>query len=541
MREDIVSSFLYGLLLVHNEGGGFATGTINLGGLIVAQVTNLSKVWTTYEGGPDNSGATFFEPTGIPEGFSVLGHYAQPNNRALLGSVLVGKDATDGSNPALVRPTDYALIWSSQSSRVKQDVPGYIWAPIPPNGYNAVGLIVTRRPDEPSLDKVRCVRSDLTTASEPDEWIWGQNKDVESNDFNIYKSRPNSGGNQASALSISTFLVQNSSGTPNSIPLLACLANANSSSSMPNLDQIHKIIQTYSPTIYFHPDEDYLPSSVDWFFVNGALLYKKGDESNPVSINSTGSNLPQGGSNDDSYWLDLPRDKNAGDNLKKGDLGSATAYIHIKPMLGGTYTDLAIWLFYPFNGASRAKVASFTVPLGKLGEHVGDWEHVTLRVSNFDGMLKQVYFAQHSGGQWVQASDLEFQEGNKVVAYSSLHGHASYPRSGLVLQGGDFIGVRNDATKSDKFLDTAKSYTIISADYLGSNIVTEPPWLNYARKWGPKVTYDIDNEINDVAKNLPKILRSAFGKFVRSLPQELLGEDGPIGPKMKSNWDGDEE
>jgi len=153
-------------------------------------------VWTTYDGGPDNSGATFFEPTGIPEGFSILGHYAQPNNQPLVGSVLVAKDASDGSNPALVPPADYALVWSSQSSSVKQDSPGYIWAPIPPNGYKAIGLIVTTTPDKPPLDKVRCVRSDLTTTSEPDEWIWGQNKDFRSSDFNVYKSRPNSTGDE---------------------------------------------------------------------------------------------------------------------------------------------------------------------------------------------------------------------------------------------------------------------------------------------------------------------------------------------------------
>ena len=178
------------------KGGGFATGTIDLGGLIVAEVTTLNKVWTAYEGGPDNRGATFLEPTGIPEGFSILGHYAQPNNRALAGSVLVAKDASDGSNPALVPPTDYALVWSSKSSSVKQDSPGYIWAPIPPNGYNAAGLIVTTTPTKLPLDKVRCVRSDLTSTSEPDEWIWGKKKKAESNNFNIYKSRPNSRGDQ---------------------------------------------------------------------------------------------------------------------------------------------------------------------------------------------------------------------------------------------------------------------------------------------------------------------------------------------------------
>jgi len=64
--------------------------------------------------------------------------------------------------------------------------------------------------------------------------------------------------------------------------------------------------------------------------------------------------------------------------------------------------------------------------------------------------------------------------------------------------------------------------------------------LNYARKWGPNITYDIANEIDKAAKILPGKLKSDFLKVVKSLPKEVLGEDGPTGPKMKNNWYGDE-
>uniref|UniRef100_A0A7C9AUX4 Vacuolar protein sorting-associated protein 62 n=1 Tax=Opuntia streptacantha TaxID=393608 RepID=A0A7C9AUX4_OPUST len=513
-------------------GNGFATGTVDLGGLIVAEVTTFDKLWTTYEGGPDNAGASFFEPVGIPEGFSVLGHYAQPNNRALFGWVLVGKDVSDSSNPVLAQPIDYDLVWSSTSSGVREDSPGNIWAPSPPNGYNAVGLIVTTTPDKPPLEKVRCVRSDLTALAEPSELIWS------SNDFNIYELRPELRGDQESGVSVGTFVAQIGTGTTSDI---ACLMNTKADFCyMPNLDQIQTIIQTYSPKIYIHPKEEFHPSSVNWFFSNGALLYKKGDESNPVPIEPDGLNLPQGGSNDGMYWIDLPTDNTARGRVQKGDIESASAYFHLKPMFGGTYTDLVIWLFYPFNGGSRAKVGIFNICLGKIGEHVGDWEHVTLRVSNFNGMLRKAYFSQHSSGAWVHAPNLEFQDGNKFVGYSSLHGHANYPRPGLVLQGTDFIGIRNDTSKSDKAWDTGKGYTIISGEYLGPDVVMEPPWLNYAREWGPKITYDIANEINRVAKFLPGKLRSSFLKIIKSLPNEVLGEEGPTGPRMKDYWHGDE-
>ncbi|KAK4799851.1 hypothetical protein SAY86_025216 [Trapa natans] len=69
-------------------GKGFASGTIDLGGLLVQQVTSFTKIWAIVEGGPDDLGVTFFEPSVLPEGYFMLGSYAQPNNRALYGGIL---------------------------------------------------------------------------------------------------------------------------------------------------------------------------------------------------------------------------------------------------------------------------------------------------------------------------------------------------------------------------------------------------------------------------------------------------------------------
>ncbi|KAJ6309779.1 hypothetical protein OIU76_014670 [Salix suchowensis] len=293
-------------------GEGFGNGVVDLGdGLQVCQVSSFNKVWATHEGGPDNLGASFFEPSQFPQGFSMLGSYSQPNKTLLYGWVLAGRDDT-GS--ALKQPIDYTLVWSSEALRIKQDGVGYIWLPSPPDGYKAVGHVVTNSPQKPPLGKTRCVRSDLTDECEIDAWIWGTWQGERSKWFQ-------------------------------------CLQSAAT----------------------------------------------KGDESRPVPIESDGSNLPQGGAEDDMYWLDLPVDEGEKDRVKKGNLQESQVYLHIKPMLGATFTDVAVWVFYPFNGPSRAKVEFINIPLGKIGEHVGDWEHVTLRISNFNGELRGVYFL---GAQW---------------------------------------------------------------------------------------------------------------------------------------------
>ncbi|KAE9584952.1 putative vacuolar protein sorting-associated protein [Lupinus albus] len=517
-----------------HEGEDFGIGFLDLGGLQVTQISAFNKVWSTREGGLDNIGATIFEPQNIPEGFYMLGSYSQPNNKALYGWVLVAKDVSSNTtNPTLKQPIDYTLVWSSESLNINQDGHAYIWLPSTPNGYKAVGHVVTTTPDKPSLDKIRCVREDLTDQSEQYSLIWSNNG------FFVYDVRPNNRGTQAPSVRVGTFVAQTVETTTNLF--ISCLKNinANKTSSMPNLQQIEAIMKIYSPLLVLHPNEEFYPSSVNWFFSNGALLYTKGQESTPVRIEPNGTNLPQGGNNDGAYWIDLPADDENKDMVSKGNLNSATSYVHVKPTYGGTFTDLALWAFYPYNGASRAKVKFFkNIKLGRIGEHVGDWEHVTIRVSNFNGHLWQMYFSQHNKGTWLDASQLEFKVGNKPNAYSTLHGHASYPHVGLTLLGKDGVGIKDD-TEQSNFVFDLMTYELISAEYLGSEVI-EPPWLNFNRQWGPTIDYDLDKELKKVRKLLPGKLKSLIDDIVKFLPKEVLGESGPTGPKDKNNWSGDE-
>ncbi|KAE9584948.1 putative vacuolar protein sorting-associated protein [Lupinus albus] len=517
-----------------HEGDGFGTRVIDLGGLQVTQISAFNKIWSTRDGGLDNKGATIFEPKNLNEGFYMLGSYSQPNNKALYGWVLVAKDVSSNTtNPTLKQPIDYTLVWSSESLNINQEGHAYIWLPLAPNGYKAVGHVVTTTPDKPSLDKIRCVREDLTYLSEQYSLIWSNNG------FFVYDVRPNNRGTQAPGVRVGTFVAQNVETTTNLS--ISCLKNinANKISSMPNLQQIEAIMKIYSPLLVLHPDEEFHPSSVNWFFSNGALLYTKGQESKPIRIEPNGTNLPQGGNNDGAYWIDLPADGENKDRVSKGNLNSATSYVHVKPTYGSTFTDLALWVFYPFNGAARAKLKFIkNIKLGKIGEHVGDWEHVTIRVSNFNGQLWQMYFSQHSKGTWLDASQLEFKVGNKPNAYSTLHGHASFPHVGLTLQGKDGVGVKDD-TEQSNFVFNLVAYELISAEYLGSAVI-EPPWLNFNREWGPTINYDLDKELKKVRDLLPEELKSLLDDIVKALPKEVLGEEGPTGPKDKNNWSGDE-
>ncbi|XP_027363133.1 uncharacterized protein LOC113870837 [Abrus precatorius] len=530
------------------QGGGFGRGRICLGKIEVLQVNKFEKVWrcTHMHGKPQ--GFTFYRPLEIPEGFFCLGHYCQSNDQPLRGHVLVARETTsdaevDCSNgcvlesPALEKPLNYSLIWSLDT----HDDCVYFWLPNPPTGYKAMGIVVTSNPNEPEVEEVRCVRADLTETCETSDLLVSIKSKYSKNSLQVWKTQPCDRGMLARGVSVGTFFCGTYFDSQQVVDI-ACLKNLDPSlHAMPNLNQIHALIQHYGPTVYFHPDEKYLPSSVQWFFKNGAVLYTAGSKKGRA-IDYQGSNLPSGGTNDGAFWIDLPTDQDAKDHLKKGNIESAELYVHVKPALGGAFTDIVMWVFCPFNGPATLKVALMNIEMSKIGEHVGDWEHFTLRINNFTGELWSVFFSQHSGGEWVNAFDLEFLKGNKPIVYSSKHGHASFPHPGTYLQGSSKlgIGVRNDAARSKFVVDSSIKYEIVAAEYLGEGVTTEPCWLQYMREWGPTIVYDSRSEIEKIIDLLPLFVRFSVENLFELFPTELYGEEGPTGPKEKDNWLGDE-
>lgn len=525
------------------KGKGFAKGSIYLGELEVMNITKFQSICSCYVSKNKREGATFYKPVGIPDGFFSLGDYGQPIGQPFQGFLLAARaiaNSKDTELPPLQKPIDYTLIWSSANWHDdNHDGSVCFWFPCPPEGYRAVGYLVTNDSNKPSVNQVRCVRADLTDVCETNELILC----IESNSldlpFTVWKSRPSFRGMWCKGMPVGTFCCITTSNFNDQMDIY-CLKNLDPSLlAMPNLDQVHALIKHYGPTVFFHPKETYFPSSVAWFFSNGAALYTRGDEEGQA-IDALGSNLPTDGTNDGEYWIDLPDDR-SGDHVKHGNIDSAELYIHVKPALGGTFTDIAMWVFCPFNGPATLKLGLLNISLKHIGQHIGDWEHFTLRISNFTGELWSIYFSEHSGGEWVDISGLEFEEGNRAIVYSSKSGHASFPRPGTYLQGSDKlgIGVRNDAARSKFYVDSSVHYQIVAAEYLG-DVVSEPYWLQYMREWGPTVEYNSRLELDKILSFLPFNLRYSAENVLDKLPLELFREEGPTGPKEKDNWVGDE-
>lgn len=530
-------------------GQGFATGRVHLGEVEVLQVTRFERVWSFDQARGKLRGISFYKPAGIPDGYHCLGHYCQPIDKPLRGYVLVVRSDIDGEiyiksdsslrSPALEKPLNYSLLWSMDSDT---DGSVFFWFPNPPTGYKSLGIVVTNNPVEPDVEDVRCVREDLTEPCEPWDLMGTMQSKHSRYQIRLWETRPFRRGMQGRGVSVGTFFCDSVLGLKEQYLEVACLKNLDSTlSAMPNLEQVHALIRHCGPTVFFHPDEAYLPSSVGWFFKNGALLWEYGKEKGE-RINYDGLNLPCGGFNDGEFWIDLPDEDDSRDFLMSGNLDTAELYVHVKPALGGTFTDIVMWIFCPFNGPATLKVGPVSVAMSRVGQHVGDWEHFTLRVSNFNGELWNMYFSEHSGGGWRDASEIEFIEGNKPIVYSSKHGHASFPHAGTYLQGSSKlgIGVRNDTARSNIFIDSSVRYQIVAAEFLGKGLVSEPCWLQYMREWGPTVIYDSRSELDKVINLLPIFVRFSVENLFDLFPTELYGEEGPTGPKEKDNWVGDE-
>jgi hypothetical protein len=302
--------------------------------------------------------------------------------------------------------------------------------------------------------------------------------------------------------------------------------------------------------VYLHPNEQVLPSSVDWFLQRAVL---KGTDGTNRAANS--ASLPTGGSDDGAYWLELDA------SYRGGDMSTAVAYVNA--LYQTYYIDIQFWFFYPYNGAGTAVVSvpssTSTIALDPMGEHGGDWEHVTYRVELSTGNLLSVYLSEHSGGVRVQPGDLSQYGGSvkvvqgpgglpklivtpgRTIVYSSRHGHASYAGQGQNLtssiSGAGFtFGLLNETAQGQHW-DTSTSYQIIGADFL-SDQLSAPSWLDYMRRWGPHIVYDRSTleKIMQAIDPTGVIADYVWGK----LPDEFKEENGPTGPKAKGAWTGNE-
>lgn len=280
---------------------------------------------------------------------------------------------------------------------------------------------------------------------------------------------------------------------------------------------------TYAPRVWLPADEEYFPSSVEFAFANM-------------------TRFPDGEGN---YWirstaaLDSPSDTLP---FFAGELDTAPVYAYYADK-GSQLVDLVYFFYYPYN---RGKSVVDTI----WGNHVGDWEHITVRLMRGpDDTLTpvQVYLSAHSFGGAYEWAALEHFEDTHPVVYSAWGSHGVWDSPGAHTYqtiGMEVLGVCVTIVCADLTDDTAAGIAwdtwerVAGFDYGAKEGLGGQSWP----VWMSETFTDPGTEPASVPGGGP-IFRwgneedcSTLGVDISDLIGVCRLEDGPTGPASKSVW-----
>jgi hypothetical protein len=180
------------------------------------------------------------------------------------------------------------------------------------------------------------------------------------------------------------------------------------------------LIIKYAPVIYMHSNEKHMPSSVEWFIercrlvslANGTVLAETATQ-DVMAEYKTNSML-------------VLKDKAHYRGEYSVLLNHTPMYVHYK-IVENAKGDVTGWeinycQFYPYNSSI----------LG-IGDHEGDWEHMTVRVNAHTRGLEGVRYSNHTQaeGMWVPANRVPLTAEGQIIAYAAIGGHGLWPTPGI--------------------------------------------------------------------------------------------------------------
>lgn len=253
-----------------------------------------------------------------------------------------------------------------------------------------------------------------------------------------------------------------------------------------------QLAEQFAPQVYLAKYkgyvEEYFPTNVEWYLQRVSLQDR--DDSGFKIDKPSATDLIQ--NNGRSKYLE-PKDKN---KTYLGDLASAVMYAHIRPavpniQVSAQWVDIQYWFLYAYDN-SNSPIASL------LFSHEADWEHITVRVSDWKDLKKAkirgVYYARHAAeGAWT------LQQANKPadgyytlvkdtqhpIVYSAWNSHASYENPGLHTRLIPKLGVGSDLTGAGQIWQPDNVQLISVADSLdGGATIQDAAWLDFKGRWG---------------------------------------------------------
>ncbi|MCE9669349.1 Vps62-related protein [Myxococcus stipitatus] len=403
-----------------------------------------------------------------------------------------------GEGDVLARPTDYTLVWDDKGTHGQHDVS--FWHPVPPAGYTCLGTVANRGYDKPALDLVRCVRSEYVLPA-AGTWVWDDKGSGGSLDVTLYEVNPS----DARTVNASLMVGQGNYDAPDPSRIWAlnksALANPELQGGAVDANTVH----FFAPRVWLHSGEYYWPSSVEHFLDNvkreGNYLTTK----EPLGCASC----------TDPQFLDGQRP----------DQQRVPVYAQVVTRTQGgvptNVTDVIYWTFYPYNNGKRVCVGPLDPVAGcygaysTFGNHVGDWEHLTVRF--VDGRPTELYMAQHSDGARFLFGDkaILLVAGLHPEVYAALGSHGLYPDAARHVYKTIILTGEKLADDTDRGIawDTWNHRPVIFDWQPPGTFLVPLQWLNISASWG----------------NAPE----DCGNLVSKLSGECVLNGGPTPPLFK--------
>lgn len=265
-----------------------------------------------------------------------------------------------------------------------------------------------------------------------------------------------------------------------------------------------KMYEKFAPLVVFSKDEDLGPSSVEWFLKQMKLKRRvyKGIDKDITDANPSFTKLMEyGGDHEDpsdniglSYFLKHDgSDTKGGQDFSDDSSDFPTCYVRAAKLKDNTdLWDLQYWFFYPYNGLLKGQEAAGYIPVVGgvavfVGKHVGDWEHVTVRVSKSQQKIVGVaYHAHDSDANW-ETTNVELTDDGHPVVYAGYHSHACYYAGGLKLRFPCPDTLASDRNSGKTWKTWLKPNASIKEISYRNPKLNNQQWIRYLGVWGDDI------------------------------------------------------
>jgi hypothetical protein len=326
------------------------------------------------------------------------------------------------------------------------------------------------------------------------------------------------------------------------------------------------VIQQYAPSIYLNAYDNNHPASVDSFFAQSILLGPNGNTiASTVTPAVLAANTPFGNymTPTNGVFPSSSNDFESGSPITSigNNTGLSTAPVYVKTIDNGNSIDLKYYLFYTWNGFQGFQAGVITdfvtqpyyFNWASFALHYGDWEHVTVRISEDTTTLLGVFYSEHGDAAFVANPSMD---GTHPIVYSGWNSHANYPTSGnnintTILNSPGVIPLSwlkvTDVTTNNGTFEVYHQpnpfysngvewlpWQNTSQLVLLDNNATAAQWLSFLGYWGPTVKNVIDDPPSGLPSGSPTELYTlATAGSTLGLLSNYQTSSGPLGPEAQ--------